>query len=627
MTESRTASMGKNKSEYKNQVSEFQKALKDELTAIAQNIHKEFENAWKNKKELHAYAIYFYHGTHNDYSSKSGIDLCLEEIVAKFNEYKDITQIKVDFISLRSKWGQAYANEVDKAFFEGYQILLYLMEAHFIETYIRSLSEPMPEQRINSPGPELHLDSIAVKCVRNQLQKSFFKQPGDSFKSAAGTEIKALNEKIDLYNKKYAKFVEDQAKFIEHKQADKMEDLAFHEKYLVNQITLLEALQQEREDLAGLRENLYVKNIKAVNQTIDQLAAEAQMPETGIDINTLEEFKQKREHLKYLKDAIENARRAFYRTPEQLAAKERLNEIRAFFIKEMRKYDDDHGSFFGVNPTYKALRDGYQLLRKSNVVSPSEDFQKKAKAKFENLSEKYKKRQQEMKDLQLELQNKAKQELDSDSTKKLSKQILSDLRDDLMRFVMNINEIVMFSAEWLDDYRTKLDTVRKRIVAEQAAAQLAKAQEALQTIKNPEKITISSQPKVSNNEVKEVPEELAVLPVTQQSLANESMLNRVWQGICSFFSTIKSFLSRCYGYLCCCCIADDNADNAIPEAETRSPSPLIIKSTTAMIPFAKASSQHVEESAKKQIHGSLMTKTHTEPKIDLHSDVRKLRLC
>jgi len=608
MQEPRIVSVEENKGE-KPELSKFQEELKTKLQTITQTLHKAFEKTWQSKKALDLHAIQLYRGIHN--AKVNPLDLSLESMQNNLHQYQSITHIQNDFTELLKMWKLVYENKVDDAFYKGYQYVLKMLEAHFIEIFIRFMSEPLAikDSTVDEGEVKVDINILAAEITRNyiqhQLNNILVKKACDDFKAQLIPEITALNEKIKRLNRKYEKLVTCDLSSVYEKKNDttlKMAPLLLDEQAVVGELT------KERAELVKLQDQLYEKNSETVNQFILKLSAEIKIPEPDIDFNVLDELKQKRERLKHIVDSEkENIERAYYKKPKQREAINILIKKLNLLFPDLQQYKKNNDHFYMTNQTrsmetYNALQASYELLCKSNVVRPSGNFRERARNDLDKLNLEKDKRQQELLNLEKQLTDTVNQALSSNVRVKLHAKIISERRRELIRELMKMETICIISSEQLKARRAELDRIRNAtLVVPDAISSAAKPLVASKD-QRPD-LQAEGLPKECKTDRSSVPISPTMQPLQDKSLTpaqdnrftsasvttepvrEVSMLNRFLHRMHTIYDAIKGLFSRCIRY-CCCCFMKDEIDNESAAVRLDSLESVVAGGSTATLPFA-----------------------------------------
>lgn len=444
--------------------------IDDKLKGNIEKLQQGFENAWIRYKERD-FAIKYYRST-EDFSALAALELHVESLFYKFRGYKKIEDIRDDFTKLRNLWITDYNNKdkCNPSFFKGYLLILTLMEARFIESFIQNLSQQMsslPSMSSSSDEEKkIDMDSIVKKEVRQyqeNLEQRLFGNYYDEFKRELIPELNELHKKI-------GRFHLIRKRIIEHKAVDNIEEGEFvdvaenirkllqEERRFLKDAAWIGKLQVEREEVIQSRDSLFEKNKKAIYQFIERIEADQKTSELIIDINAIDEFKQKKQELKDIQNSINQIRIKHFMLPEQVIERNILTNLHAPIVEYEKR-----GGFFSkdkkaiattikekwvrlffkdkeaIDATIKTIQDGYSSLAGSNILLPlGKEVEKQAKLKIGKLLLLQASKSQELKELNELINHKVAQELSGIGISSLRERIISKKRAELLAYATAI---------------------------------------------------------------------------------------------------------------------------------------------------------------------------------------------
>lgn len=400
-------------------------------------------------------------------------------------------------------WGYQKGEIKNNAFYEGYLRVLEVMEAHFIETFIRSMSLSAPILPIVQEQEEqkADIDAIANNIVleyKAHLEKQIFKDVA-AFKNEIALKTKVVDEKIKSFNLAYTALVDYTIHQAEKSDTDveqRIKQLLEEEQALEKHKLTFEQLKQDRAILCELRDSHSDQHIQDIENFLISYKAGFKMPELGpysqaefkidyktefemseVDLNAFDGCKQKINNLKYIQIKIEQMLRAMYATPEQAKQEQAVGiskTIAEINEKIQNYYKDNRGIFFTsqtVLDTFELLKTSYKILQNSPIVSRSEVF----KSELSELGKLYSARTaktEEIKELGTLLRDKVSQELSREGMVTIREEIASRARDDLILTAIKLDDIQVISPDFLQKRRETQDQAWMSVFVTQAALPL-----------------------------------------------------------------------------------------------------------------------------------------------------------
>ncbi len=182
-------------------------AVKTELSNKLASIQQSFEQAWDLKKYPRENALSSLCYKRSNDSAANPLNLQIESLLEKFQDYQSADQIHNDFFSIREFWYNQ-CKKVNENFRDSYLITLRIMEAFFICAYMDYLSTHIKaisvDGFVTNVEMKVDLQPIADGILVNykaDLSKSFREQ-SDQFKMALRGDLFKLNQKIAEHNDK-----------------------------------------------------------------------------------------------------------------------------------------------------------------------------------------------------------------------------------------------------------------------------------------------------------------------------------------------------------------------------------------------------------------------------------------